>query len=454
MKILIVSNNYHPLATPRAFRWTAVAEHWARQGHQVDVVCGWVPGAARTETRAGVRVWRVGGVGEALRSRLRRTDGALSAPLRPAGGRGAAGGGRSRVSVSAAARWVHDRTWRQLYWPDFACLWYRPALMAASRLLERHGHDALVTVSHPFTGHLVGRRLKRRFPAVRWLVDIGDPFAFETGTPPNNESLYRGLNYRAERGVLGEADEVSVTTAGTAERYVQAFPETAGRIHVVPPIVTVPEGAGGPFFEGRADALRLVFTGSLYRRLRSPEPLLRLFAHLLGTGVGERLELHFLGAVNGCEDLFQPYGEHLGRRIFLHGAVPREAAFRAMRQADVLVNLGNETGYQLPSKVVEYVACARPVLHLGAGRGDASTEFFAAYPAALHLPVAEVDDPAAVARVACFLERLPPVDPAAAARLLAPYRVGSVAAQYARLLGAEPAVARSVPALEGVGAHE
>lgn len=445
MKILVVSYAYHPLPYPRSFRWGAVAEHWAAQGHRVDVVSAWAPGAPRAETLDGVRVWRVGGrVGEVVRRRLARPA--------PRAGAAAPPGAPARPSpVAAAARWVHDRTWKQVYWPDFACLWYRPALARAASLLREHGHDALVTVSHPFTGHLVGRALRRRAPGVRWLVDIGDPFAFIEGTPVNNEGLYRALNHRAERGVLAAADAVAVTTEGTAARYAATFPESAGRLHVVPPIVAVPEARSGRFFAGGTGALRLVFTGTLYRRLRSPEPLLRLFGRLLGTSVGERLELHFVGGLNGCEDLFEPWREHLGRRLFLHGPVPREAAFRAMREADVLVNLGNESGYQLPSKVVEYVACARPVLNLAAG-GDVSARFFEDYPAAFQLPAREVDDAGRVAALAAFLERLPPVEPEGVARLLAPYQVAAVAGQYAALVGVPDA--RPALTLEEVGVDD
>ncbi|HEU4883217.1 MAG TPA: hypothetical protein VFT45_13245, partial [Longimicrobium sp.] len=125
MRVLVVSWAYAPALYPRAFRWTAVAEHWAGRGHQVDVVAHGVPGAPAQETRGGVRVHRVGGD---LANRVRRGlgGGSPAAPDPSAAAEGSAGanGGGAR----AAARWVHDHTWKQLYWPDFACLWYRPAV--------------------------------------------------------------------------------------------------------------------------------------------------------------------------------------------------------------------------------------------------------------------------------------------------------------------------------------
>src|SRR5262249_42877736 len=59
--ILIVSYIYAPDHSPRAYRWSAIAEHWAAQGRRVEVIAGWKSGDARREDRSGVTVHRVGG---------------------------------------------------------------------------------------------------------------------------------------------------------------------------------------------------------------------------------------------------------------------------------------------------------------------------------------------------------------------------------------------------------
>ena len=61
MRILVICYCYPPDIGPRAFRWSAVAAHWARQGHEVHVVSGRKPGAAREEGLDGVHVHRAGG---------------------------------------------------------------------------------------------------------------------------------------------------------------------------------------------------------------------------------------------------------------------------------------------------------------------------------------------------------------------------------------------------------
>src|SRR5260370_28631962 len=61
MNILIVSYVYAPDRSPRAYRWSALAEYWSRQGHRVDVISGWKQGDERSERRSGVTINRVGG---------------------------------------------------------------------------------------------------------------------------------------------------------------------------------------------------------------------------------------------------------------------------------------------------------------------------------------------------------------------------------------------------------
>jgi glycosyltransferase involved in cell wall biosynthesis len=435
MKVLVVTHEYAPAHSPRAFRWTAVASALAARGHQVDVVCRAIPGARRGEVRDGVRVHRVsGGPGEALRRRL-----GAETPTVPDTGSGTKGAPASpglRGPAAAAARWVHDHTWKQVYWPDFACGWYLPAARRGAELLAEGGYDRLVSVSHPFTGHLVGGRLKALNPSLPWVMDVGDPFAFIEGTPTNNARLYAGLNHRTERRFLRAAAAVSVTTEGTRARYAEVFPESAPRLSVIPPLLSLPEAParGRRYLPERPGRLPLVFVGTLHARLRTPERLLALFRALLQTPVGPRLELHFVGPLNGCEAAFIPHADLMGERVFCHGAVARVDAFAAMNEAAALVNLGNRSGYQLPSKVVEYVASGRPVLNLPGAPDDVSVPFFAGYPAALQLGHAGPDDADVVARVAAFLECGRGADPEAVDRCLAPYRLDAIADEYERLL--------------------
>ncbi|MGQ0663078.1 MAG: glycosyltransferase [Pseudomonadota bacterium] len=430
MKVLIVTYAYWPDRAPRAYRWTAIAEHWAGRGHEIHVVSGWKSGDRPAERRHGVHIHRAGGALEAVRGLIGR---------RPHGEALASPPGSARALIGRAAKAIYDATLKQVLWPDYACLWYRPALRAARRLAQAIDFEALVSVSHPFTGHLVGLGVKRKFPALRWLADVGDPFSLPDDIALNNRVLYGRLNRRTEAGILARADAVAVTVEGCRRAYEAAFAACVGRIMVIGPLLSLPQASAR--LRLGAAGRHLVYVGTLYRRVRRPDFLLALFDALARRHDG--LHLHFFGSLNDAAESFRPYRPLVGRRLHLHGLVSREEVAQAMREADVLVNIGNATPHQLPSKLVEYASLGKPILNLASGPGDTAAEFLARYPAAMTLTASGAPTAAAVARALDFVLDPPPVDPATAADFVAGFRIETIAADYQGLIASGPALARA-----------
>lgn len=425
-KVIVVSYLYWPALNARAFRWTALAESWAREGCEVHVVCARTPGRPPFESVNGVQVHRVGSASiERLRASTTPEPGPRAAPR----------GGRIRRTAMAAVRSV----WHAIYWPDTSCLWFFAARKKAVELIAALDPDALVSVSPTFTAVAVGRSVARRGPRrLRWLIDLGDPFSFADEAPQNNFRLYRELNIRFERGCFVEADAVSVTTPETRDRYAALFHESARKIAVIPPLVALPDTVAEP--AQRPERRRLVFLGRLYPSIRRPDFLLALFAALVDSGAVERCELHFYGDTWECEASFAPYRHRLGRDIHLHGPVPREQAVSAMRSADVLVNIGNDTPYHLPSKIVEYAITGKPILNLAAHADDSSARFLAGYPSQLTL-VARAEGPTRdqVENLRAFLGRPSTrMAPETLRAWLAPYALAEISARYRALLSGRP----------------
>jgi glycosyltransferase involved in cell wall biosynthesis len=433
MNLLVISYIYAPDRSPRAYRWQAIVEHWAREGHRVDVITAWKQGDERQERRDGITTHRVGGgLVERLRGMLgqnshRTADGAsiqVKTPL-----------------LRRAAKVIYRATMKQLFWPDYAFHWYPAALVRARALCRVTRYDAMISVSHPFTPHLVALSVKRRFPALRWVADIGDPFSLLDEIPLNNPALYRRLNRRAEAAVLERSDAVAVTLERCRADYAAAFPTSAAKITVIPPLLSLPTttDAARNFATGQT---HLVFIGTLYRALRDPAYLLALFAALHRRR--KDLHLHFFGALNDCASCFDTASEALAHNIHLHGTVPRETIAAAMRAADILVNIGNSTSHQLPSKLVEYAAAARPILNLATILADTGRDFLRGYPASLTLEArSDGPDQAAIDASLAFIAAPLPLEGSAIARFLVPYTLERVAAGYDVLVAAAPKAAAS-----------
>jgi len=430
MDILIISYAYFPVLSPRAFRWTAIAEELSKLGHNVDVVCASSANQPQEEVLNGVRIHRVG---SGLRATIKRYLGfeetAVSSLLQ----------NEKPTSIKKAwlaefSKLVYLFSIKLITWPDFAAMWYFGANKMSHNLAMRHTPNILITSSLPYTCHLVGLSIKKTFD-VHWIVDIGDPFSFTKTPPINNLKLYSKINSLSEAKVLITADAISVTTQETKDNYLNHFPKIdKDKIQVIPPLYSLmPRGVAFPRFFSGEDKLRLVFAGTLYHDIRNPTPLLNLFERLLATSVGECLELHFFGVVNDCAPCFVPFNKLIGVRLFLHGLKSREIVQAAMQESTVLINLGNATDYQLPSKVIEYLALGKPVLNITQGSRNSSKIYFDDAQGICSISVEDIFGGDGVSdKVAAFIKSPPSIDLEYMEQISSQYGPVSITKQYLR----------------------
>ena len=426
---LVITYSYAPLISARAFRWSALAEHWAAQAYHIDVVASLENGLLSYEQLHGVNVYRVQNqLHEALQQRLVQTHAAVGHEE------------KSHISpmrwLGRAARWAYDNVWTKLYWPDAGFLWYWPALKKAKHLMAQHQYDAIISVSPFFTAHLIGEQISRGQSAC-WLSDFGDPFSLQRVQPHNNTMLYLALNRRVERRILQRADSITVTTQPTADIYAATFPTAANKIRVIPPLLSMVPSFDDSMMKRDDSHIRLVYAGKLYSQTRSPDFLLRLFTSLLQhPDLAEHLELHLYGDISTVQGSFDPYEDWIARgKIVLHGTVIRQVVAQALESADILVNVGNKTAYQLPSKVIEYASTGKPILNLIQIEDDSSKALYESYPAALSLldHGSTVEEQVEVLRH--WVTNLPPrVDPVFLHQWLSPYQIENVAQAYDEVL--------------------
>ena len=134
---------------------------------------------------------------------------------------------------------------------------------------------------------------------------------------------------------------------------------------------------------------RCVFCGSLYPGLREPGFALELF-RALGLASGWTLTMAGGGWQYFAADAAQTKAV-LGEQFEQPGPVPAETARTMQAQADVLLNLGNAVDNQLPSKLFDYFAAGKPVLHLCVIENDPALPYLARYPLALVLHQGQAD---------------------------------------------------------------
>lgn len=152
-----------------------------------------------------------------------------------------------------------------------------------------------------------------------------------------------------------------------------------------PGIVQTPSDDTEHFFEN--GKVNLLFAGNFYEKIRSPEYLLQLMDE-----VPDNVCLNIMGGIFGS--FGSEVTAHMQRlsgmgKLKLHGSLPAEQAHAAMKQADILVNIGNTVDNQLPSKIFEYFSTGKPVVHIQKLRDCPCLPYLARYGNALVLDEAD-----------------------------------------------------------------
>jgi hypothetical protein len=432
-RLLVVSYFYAPAIHPRSFRWTAITQEWAAAGHHVTVICARHPGEPSTKLMDGVHVHRVG---TTLRGLL------LGHKNAPASAAAVA----NRPGVSPwkhLAYALHRRTWKLVYWPDYACFWLFPALLAVWRHTRRNDHDAIYTVSWPFTCHVVGFIARTWLRKQSWIVDLGDPFAASTHVGTNNERLYGRLNRLAERAVIERAASVCIPTKTMLATYAQAYPSAASRMRYAAHLAPRPTAVSAPAVAAPAAATQmrqtLLFAGNLSPTGVIPDFCLRVFAAAARGALANRVSLHFVGNSLAVEASFRAVRDLEGTAVLRRPSAPHAEVLAAMADADVLVCIGSVSAMALPCKLMDYVSRGRPIIHFACNPDDPARAFLAAHPGALFL----LDGPATplaehVRRFVAFLADPPPrLSEQEISGLLSGHGIETVAASY--LAAAAPA---------------
>ncbi len=435
MRILILLAQYYPMVNPNVYRWSAVAEQWVAEGHEVHVLCTRRKGVTDETEIKGVQVHRAGQA-----TLLDWTYNLLGTQQR----RAEVGANKAQKSsfFRQILEWIVDRTWRKFYWPDGSCLWYLPGKKRALELQKQFHFDAMVSVSLPFTANLIAGALKKQFPKVKWLMDIEDPFAFSDEFWVNNFQLYRGKNFRAEARALELADVVSVTVHAAKRKYIQYFPDLnlEEKISVTPPLANEIQNTEnqqiGAFIENK---IHLAYFGTFYEQVRMPDAFLQLLRQLFTQypDFQDQLHVHFFGEIPPkAQAVFDQFVD-LKENLRFHGLVSRKTVAVAIQQTDFLLNIGNTTNYHLPSKSAEYLMSGKPIINICQHPEDTFQEFIQDYLIICNLPVFQQDMlPDLVNQLAIFIQqnhnrRVPQ---ATIQQLSQPYTTAAVADAYLKML--------------------
>ncbi len=254
--------------------------------------------------------------------------------------------------------------------PDPRKGWNRYAFRKACELIKTEKINHIITTSPPHSTQLIGLRLKRRFPHIKWVADLRDPWTdiyyYDMFKP---SFIARMVDMEMEKNVLTKADiifTVGQTLASILESKVEKI---SHKIHVLP------NGFDEEDFEGIAPTVPEKFTITYVGSLSPAYPVKGLIEAVKGIRVnGKTVSLKFVGTVPGhIQELFSPDDE--GDRPEFIQYCEHPAAIKHMMGSTLLLLIIPDRPSNksiLTGKIFEYLATEKPILFLGPADGDAA----------------------------------------------------------------------------------
>ncbi len=254
--------------------------------------------------------------------------------------------------------------------PDPRKGWNKYAIKKAVELIENEGIKHIITTSPPHSTQLIGLELKKRFPEIKWVADLRDPWTdiyYYNQFYPTFFSKWIDSSY--EKSILKNADRIITVGDSLKRSFSRKLTGTENKIEVIT------NGFDESDFKQYIPLLPSRFTVTYVGTLSDIYPVTGFVTALknfksegndfiirfVGT-VSAKARETFLSAIPASSLEFISYVDH------------NEAIKYMINSSALLLIIPSHKSNKsiITGKLFEYLASGKPVLCLGPDDGDAA----------------------------------------------------------------------------------
>lgn len=225
----------------------------------------------------------------------------------------------------------------------------------ALHYMRRFGSQIIVSVSLPFCMEEIGCEIKRSISEIKWVPIAFDPFAFDETV---GEQINRIRN-KKEQETYFYADKIMFLSQFKNDYANSSFKDKIVFFDL-PNIRCLEYNSEYSCIAYDSKKINCAFIGNLFFKQRHPEFLFNLISRL-----SEEMVFYIVGGlIDISKEYIEEWVKKLKGKLVYYGRVSQEEAINSMLKADVLVNMGNITSNQCPSKLIDYISTGKPIINL------------------------------------------------------------------------------------------
>jgi len=254
--------------------------------------------------------------------------------------------------------------------PDPRKGWNKFAFKKGCELIQNENIKHIITTSPPHSTQLIGLNLKKRFPEIKWVADLRDPWTeiyYYKQFYPTFFSKTIDSGY--EKSVLKNADRILTVGNSLKESFSQKVKGIENKTDVIS------NGYDESDFKDVRPVNPARFTITYVGTLSDIYPLSGIVNALKKfKSEGNDFLLRFVGTVPGKSKDFILSGIADSSLEFITYVAHNEAVNYMMNSSVLLLIIPSHSSNKsiITGKLFEYLASGKPILCLGPGDGDAA----------------------------------------------------------------------------------
>ncbi|MEK5398939.1 glycosyltransferase [Paenibacillus sp. FSL K6-2859] len=245
-------------------------------------------------------------------------------------------------------------------WPLISPLYTFRFYKEAKRIFLNESYDCIISTYTQIDTIIAGYLIKRKFPVVKFVPYFLDSLSGGYGPKVFSKEWTRKRGLKWERGLLNDASKVIVMKS--SQKHHERF-STSQKYYSEIRYLDIPLLIENKIELERTNILdhnkiNLVYIGSIPYHIRNPKYILEVFNRLNL----ENCVLTIIGT-NTCPQIIRNAQETCIRnQINVIDSISHVEAMKVIRDADILINIGNNITTMVPSKIFEYMSTGKPII--------------------------------------------------------------------------------------------
>ena len=230
-----------------------------------------------------------------------------------------------------------------------------------SLLLRQNPESTVISTFTPLETNVAVIKVLRDFKVKHSFFYSTDTLSAEQGnqgylSPTRREEL----GYKWEQAIFSVFDKIIIMECHWDYYHQKKYSPYWGKmIRSNFPLLSKSVNTNKNINTSNVKSFKLYYAGTLYRNLRNPEFAARV---LLDLSKALPIQIKFMGG-GDCGDILNKYVDLSNGTMEYTGMVPYSQVCEELEQADVLLSIGNAESPMMPSKVFEYMATGKPIIH-------------------------------------------------------------------------------------------